>query len=339
MSLNDVALARLIIENVRSHGIIGLAPDGHITAWAAGAETITGYTREDALGMDFAELFTPADQAAGMPRAEIDTAMRTGRAEDSRWHQRKDGSLFWGNGVTVDLHAGGILAKIFRDETGAKQAEEQRILLLNELNHRVKNTLATVQSIAEQGLRAAGVDKSVREGLANRLIALSQAHNVLVNENWAGADLRTLICEVLAPYERTPSPIRLEGPPVRLHPSQAVSVSLACHELATNAAKYGALSTPDGRVQLDWNLAHNGDGQRFLTLLWRESGGPLVVPPTREGFGARLIRQTFEAEQGGRAQIQFPPGGAHCSLLLALKDEEDEEVPDGQPADPAPVRA
>ncbi|MFN3816336.1 sensor histidine kinase [Brevundimonas sp.] len=337
MSLNDVALARLIIENVRSHGIIGLAPDGHITAWAAGAEAITGYSREDALGMNIADLFTPADQAAGMPQAEVQTALREGRAEDSRWHQRKDGSLFWGNGVTVDLGAGGLLAKIFRDETPAKHAEEQRVLLLNELNHRVKNTLATVQSIAEQGLRAAGVEKSVREGLSNRLIALSQAHNVLVTENWAGADLRTLICEVLAPYERDPSPIRMEGPPVRLHPSQAVSVSLACHELATNAAKYGALSTPDGRVAVDWNLAHNGEGQRFLTLLWRESGGPAVVPPTREGFGARLIRQTFAAEHGGRAHIQFPPEGAHCSLLLALMDEEPAEP--GQPADPAPVPA
>ena len=337
MPLNHVALARLIIENVRSHGIIGLAPDGHITAWAAGAEAITGYTRKDALGMDFAELFTPADRAAGMPRAEIETALRAGRAEDSRWHQRKDGGLFWGNGVTVDLGDSGLLAKIFRDETAAKRAEEQRVLLLNELNHRVKNTLATVQSIAEQGLRAAGVDKPVRDGLANRLIALSQAHNVLVNENWAGADLRALICEVLAPYERHPSPIRLQGPLVRLHPSQAVSVSLACHELATNAAKYGALSTPDGRVAIDWNLAHNGEGARFLTLLWRESGGPLVVPPTREGFGARLIRQTFANEEGGRAHIQFPPQGAHCSMVLALKDEE--ETRQGQPADPSPLRA
>ena len=323
MPLNDAALAKLIIENVRSHGIIGLTADGRITAWAAGAEAITGYTCEDVLGMDFADLFTPADRAAGMPQAEIETAVRDGRAEDSRWHQRKDGSLFWGNGVTVDLGSGGLLAKIFRDETAAKRAEEQRVLLLNELNHRVKNTLATVQS--------------VREGLANRLFALSQAHNVLVYENWAGADLRTLLSEVLAPYERDPSPIHLEGPPVRLHPSQAVSVSLACHELATNAAKYGALSTPGGRVEVSWNLAHNGEGARFLTLLWTESGGPAVAPPTREGFGARLIRQTFAAEKGGRAQVQFLPEGAHCSLLLALKDED--EAGEGQPADPSPVRA
>ena len=221
--------------------------------------------------------------------------------------------------------------------TETVKADQRQRLMIDELNHRVKNTLATVQSIAEQGLRAAGVDKKVREGLANRLIALSQAHNVLVTENWAGADLRALICEVLTPYEREPSPIRLQGPAVRLHPSQAVSVSLACHELATNAAKYGALSTPEGRVTIDWNLAHNGEGQRFLTLLWRESGGPAVDPPSREGFGARLIRQTFATEQGGRANIQFPPEGAHCSLVLALKDEE--AVGEGQPADPSPVRA
>ncbi|MEH6663444.1 MAG: HWE histidine kinase domain-containing protein [Brevundimonas sp.] len=336
MPLDDVTLARLIIDNVRSHGIIGLTSDGRITAWAAGAEAITGYSREEALGMDFADLFTPADQAADMPGLEIRTALQEGRAEDSRWHRRKDGALFWGNGVTVDLGADGVLAKIFRDETAAKKAEEQRILLLNELNHRVKNTLATVQSVAEQGLRSAGVDRSVRQDLANRLIALSQAHNVLVNENWAGADLRTLICEVLAPYERSPSPIRLEGPAVRLHPSQAVSVSLACHELATNAGKYGALSSPEGRVQLDWNVAHNGGGARFLTLLWRESGGPPVTAPGHEGFGVRLIRQTFRTGEGGRARIEFAPEGVRCSLFLALADDDPADA--GQPADPSPDR-
>lgn len=325
MPLDDVTLARLLIENGRGHGIMGFTPDGVLTAWSAGAETITGYTREEALGMNVSVLFTEADRAAGMPQAEVETARRDGRAEDSRWHVRKDGALFWGNGVTVDLDGRGLLAKIFRDETPAKKAEEQRILLLNELNHRVKNTLATVQSIAEQTLRSSGVDKDIRERLANRLIALSQAHNVLVDENWAGADLQTLICEVLAPHEGEPSPIRLQGPAVRLHPSQAVSISLVCHELATNAAKYGALSAPGGHVEVKWNLAHNGQGRRFLTLLWREAGGPVVAPPKREGFGARLIRQTFAREQGGRAQVEFSPEGACCSLFLPLKDAELDE--------------
>lgn len=335
MPLKDATLARLVIENVRTHGIVAFDPQGVITAWAAGAEAITGYARDEALGKNFGLLFTEADRASGMPQVEIDTARRQGRAEDSRWHRRKDGSLFWANGVTVDLPAKRILVKIFRDETSAKTAEEQRVLLLNELNHRVKNTLATVQSIAEQTLRSAAVGKSVRDDLTRRLVALSQAHNVLVAENWAGADLRTLICEVMAPHEREPSPIQFRGPPVRLHPSQAVSVSLACHELATNAVKYGALSVPGGKVNIDWNLAHNGSGERFLTLLWTESGGPPVEPPKRQGFGTRLIRRSFESEAGSRAEVHFPPHGVHCSLFLPLRDEETAGQPSGAADPPA----
>lgn len=335
MPLKDATLARLVIENVRSHGIVAFDAAGVIRAWAAGAEEITGYSREEALERNFALLFTEADRASGMPQIEIDTARRDGRAEDSRWHRRKDGSLFWANGVTVDLPAKGILVKIFRDETLAKAAEEQRVLLLNELNHRVKNTLATVQSIAEQTLRSAAVGKSIRDDLTRRLVALSQAHNVLVAENWAGADLRTLICEVMMPYEREPSPIQLRGPPVRLHPSQAVTLSLACHELVTNAAKYGALSVPTGKVSIDWNLAHNGNGDRFLTLLWKETDGPAVEPPKRQGFGTRLIRRSFESEPGSRAEVHFPPHGVHCSLFVPLRDDDTESLQNGAADPPA----
>lgn len=320
--LSDAILARLVLHDIRSHGIVGLRPDGVIIAWTPGAQDITGYRREEMLGRHFCKLFLEADQAAGMPELELATALSDGRSEDSRWHPRQDGGRFWANGVTVSLPADGVLVKIFRDETLAKEAEEQRVLLLNELNHRVKNTLATVQSITEQALRSAGVSQEIRGELTQRLLALSRAHNVLVDDNWAGADLKQLICEVLAPYEGEPSQLSLDGPGVRLHPSQAVGVSLACHELATNAAKYGALSVSGGRVQVSWNVAHNGHGERFLTLLWAERGGPLVEPPTRTGFGTKLIAHTFSNESGSRAEISFPPEGARCVLVLALRDDD-----------------
>ncbi|WP_122469009.1 sensor histidine kinase [Brevundimonas lutea] len=337
--MDDIALAKLIVENVRSYGIIAFRRDGVITAWAAGAEAITGFSRDEALGMSVTALFTEADRAAGMSEAEIETALQVGRAEDSRWHLRRDGSLFWGNGVTIDLGRDGLLAKIFRDETPAKKAEEQRVLLLNELNHRVKNTLATVQSVADQVLRGAGVAREIRQSLTERLIALSRAHNVLVQENWAGADLRSLVCEVLGAYERQPSPLTLMGPTVRLHPSQAVSVSLVCHELATNAAKHGALSRQEGRVEVEWNLAHDGEGRRFLTLLWRERGGPAVSPPDREGFGTKLIRRAFADQKGGSARLVFEPDGLQCIVVLPLRDETSGEFGGdgvGGPAAPAP---
>lgn len=321
MPLDDLTLASLFIENARSHAVIGLGEDGTITGWAAGSEAITGWSKQDVLGRHIRELFTEADRAARMPEEEIEMALGVGRAEDSRWHPKADGSLFWANGVTLHVPEHGSLLKIFRDETVSKRADEQRVLLLNELNHRVKNTLATVQSVAEQVLRSADVDKVVRADLTARLVALSRAHNVLVQENWAGADLKALICEVLDPYDSEPSPIELTGPAIRLHPSQAVAVSLACHELVTNAAKYGALSGSGGQVRIAWNLAHNGAGERFMSLLWQETGGPPVTAPVRTGFGTKLIRQTFAGEDGGRAEITYPREGVQCVMVLPLRDE------------------
>ncbi|RYF90861.1 MAG: sensor histidine kinase, partial [Caulobacteraceae bacterium] len=213
------------------------------------------------------------------------------------------------------------LVKIFRDETSAKQAEDQRVLLLNELNHRVKNTLATVQSIVEQTLRSAGVDGHVRDDLTERLIALARAHNVLVSESWAGADLDVLIGDVLAPHDRTPSPFNLDGPPVRLHPSQAVTLSMSLHELVTNALKYGALSTAGGQVDIGWNLAHDGNGARHLVLVWKEHGGPPVAQPTRTGFGSRMLRSAFANQPGGRAELTFGPDGVTCVLAAGLVDD------------------
>ena len=119
MPISDLSLAKLVLENVRSHGIIVLTADGAIVTWAAGAEAITGFTPEQAVGQSFGLLFSEPDKAAGVPEIEIQTALAEGRAEDSRWHCRRDGSLFWGNGVTMDLGHNGLLAKIFRDETPA----------------------------------------------------------------------------------------------------------------------------------------------------------------------------------------------------------------------------
>jgi two-component sensor histidine kinase len=217
-----------------------------------------------------------------------------------------------------------LLLKILRDETRTKLAEEQRVLLLNELNHRIKNTLATVQSIAEQTLRAGRVDRVTREALANRLIALSQAHNVLVEQNWAGADLHAVIRQALAPHEREGATVfAAEGPRVQLSPQQGVSLSLALHELTTNAIKYGALSNPGGRIAITWNVAQNGQGHRFLNLLWEENGGPPVGAPERTGFGTRLIARSFGADSGGSAHLHYRTEGVRCVIELPLSPAED----------------
>jgi PAS domain S-box-containing protein len=315
-------LAATIIGHLRGYAIIGLTSDGQITHWLADAESITGYSEREALGRHFSLLFTEADLAADVHRQEISTALTKGINEDCRWHRRKNGGRFWGNGLTMQLgFADAVLMKIFRDETLVKQAEERRLLLLNELNHRVKNTLATVQSVMEQTLRGSGIAPETKKALSDRLIALSRAHDVLVQENWAGADLSVLVLEATKPYERDPSPFMIDGPVVRLHPSQAVAVSLVLHELATNAVKHGALSSSQGCVYISWNVGVDGNGARTMTLLWRERGGPSVLPPTRTGFGTRLIRNALNNES---ANIEYNADGLECSLSISLVESVDE---------------
>ncbi|MDP1641024.1 MAG: HWE histidine kinase domain-containing protein [Phenylobacterium sp.] len=320
----DPDLAYLIVENARDYAVFTLEPDGRIAAWSPGAQTIFGYRPEEAIGMPFAELFLAPDVAARTPEAEMAKAYRDGRAEDTRWHVRQNGERFWANGVTMTLGDRPQLIKFLRDETAAKLAEDQRILLLNELNHRIKNTLATVQSIVDHTLRAADVDAGTRNVLTERLIALAQAHNVLVAESWAGADLGAIVERALAPHDGSGrGRFRIEGPRVFLSPQQAVSLSLVLHELTTNAIKYGALSTVDGQVAISWNLAHDAMGARSMNLLWEETGGPPVAPPgDREGFGLRLIARSFGQDGDGRTRIEYRPEGLVCSVNVPLAQAE-----------------
>jgi PAS domain S-box-containing protein len=323
---NDETLAALIIENALEYAIFTLDPEGVIMTWSRGAERIFGYSLAEAVGMNFRLLFVEADVAAGAERLELQTARDLGRAEDTRWHTRKDGERFWANGVTMTLAPPGPAGflKITRDETATKLAEDQRVMLLNELNHRIKNTLSTVQSITEQTLRGRGVDPAIRHDLTDRLKALSEAHNVLVDENWAGANLGDIIRAALAPHERPDRrAFEIDGPAVRLSPHQAVSVSLVLHELATNAVKYGALSVPTGGISVSWNAAVDGMGARYATLLWQEHGGPPVVPPSRRGFGTRLVERSFGSEGGGRARVEYLPEGARCVIGLTLSSPEE----------------
>jgi len=326
---DEALFAKLVLANAREHAILFLDEGGRIESWLGGAETIFGYSAEEAIGRPVADLFLPSDVAAHDPEHELEAARNQGRAEDSRWHRRKNGERFWGNGVVMRVEAGGHLGflKILRDETRMKLADEQRVLLLNELNHRIKNTLAIVQSIAEQTLRAAHVDPETRASLTDRLFALSQAHDVLVRENWAGADLEAVVAQAVAAHRRPGSDaFHIEGPPVRLSPQQAVSLSLALHELATNAVKYGALSNANGRVDIFWNTGRDGDGLRYMTLLWAENGGPPVRGPIQEGFGMRLIARTFNCEDGRCAKLDFQPEGLRCVLELPLSEPAERPI-------------
>jgi len=179
--------------------------------------------------------FTPEDRAAGEPAHEMSLARSKGRAANERWHLRKDGSRFWGSGVMLPLadHRRGFL-KIFRDRTQERAHEEAQKLLIDELNHRVKNTLATVQAIAAQTLRNAGVDSSVQRSLEARLLTLSNVHNVLTHENWDSAELRDVVWAALRPHcAPGREHFTVGGPDLRVRPQSAVALSMALHELCT----------------------------------------------------------------------------------------------------------
>ncbi|MDX2263399.1 MAG: PAS domain-containing protein [Hyphomicrobiales bacterium] len=209
------------------------------------------------------------------------------------------------DGVTLDI-------------TAVKEAEEHRTLLINELNHRVKNTLATVQSLAMQTFRTEELSADGLRLFESRLAALSRAHDVLTSNNWEKADLRTVVREALEPFTPRNPQIAARGPQAPLSPKQALALSMALHELATNAVKYGALSTSRGRIDVSWSVTRDRDGGD-LTLTWTERGGPTVAPPQRKGFGSRLIERSLALDLNGEASIHYEAAGVVARVKARLQ--------------------
>ncbi len=201
------------------------------------------------------------------------------------------------------------------DVTDRVLAEQRQKLLLDELNHRVKNTLATVQAIADQTLRTTEDPAAFQRAFEARLMALSATHNLLTARNWQEADLREVAQIEFRPYG--PERYRLGGPRVALSSSQALALGLLFHELATNAAKYGALSAASGRVDVTWRVRDGATGKE-LAIDWTERGGPPVETPKRRGFGSRLIQRSLKGQLGGAAHLDFAAEGLRCEMRLPL---------------------
>lgn len=211
------------------------------------------------------------------------------------------------------------------DITERKEAEAQQRLLLQELAHRVKNSLAMIQAIASQTFRSATSLEAANETFNARLAALSRAHDLLVHGSWSKATLRDVVNGVIG-IQGEPERFSISGPAVAVGPKPALSLSLILHELGTNAVKYGALSNQAGRVEVTWRIDEI-EGEPHFRLRWRESGGPLVVPPARRGFGSRLIERSFPSQRA-RIENAFPPAGVVFTLdapLAALGAEENGE--------------
>jgi two-component sensor histidine kinase len=210
------------------------------------------------------------------------------------------------------------LAFAVRMATTIARGDMLHNMLIEELNHRVKNTLAILQAIAVQTFQSAS--KSEREKFEGRLGALAEAHNLLSEEKWRGSGLEDVVGRVLQPFvPNNPERVRMSGPPVPLPPRVAVIISMIVHEIATNAAKYGALSNETGTVRLDWEMIVD-NGRSKLRWIWAESGGPPVSAPVKRGFGSRLIERSARDQLGGEATVDFLPRGVVYTLICALDE-------------------
>jgi len=280
-----------------------------------------GYTPEEALGKSFADFIDP-DQF-GQTTAMLNQKLAEGGTtrHTIRVNTRDGRKLIWeinsrlmldGAGHPTGLHA------IARDVTEMKRAEAHQKLLIDELNHRVKNTLAIVQSIARQSFKPGSDPEATRLAFEGRLQALSEAHDLLTRKQWEAAPMQLVVEDAMRPHAE-PERIAIAGPPIKIPPKTAISLSLAIHELATNAVKYGALSVPDGRIAIRWDRMV-ADGVEQFTLFWTEEGGPPVTAPERRGFGTRMIERGLAAELNGTAVIEFAPEGLRCRVTAPLPE-------------------
>ncbi len=285
---------------------------------------LTGWSRDEVLGESFNSLM--ARGASPNALKEIEKAVGGSHEDDPEiCYRRKDGSQFWASIFVTPVkdEQGKIVQHFasFVDLTSFKTEQATCKLLIDELNHRVKNTLATVQSIVRQALRAA-TDPAVRESIESRIFALSRSHDILSRENWEGAGLHDLIDAALEPFAVTDGRVErvnVEGINLRLPPKAALGLSIAFHELATNAFKYGALSNDAGTVSITWGIEPSRSGKRLI-LHWREKDGPAVTPPTRKGFGSQVMERGLAHELDGEVRVDYPPTGVVCTINVPVPE-------------------
>jgi PAS domain S-box-containing protein len=290
------------------------------------AEKLTGYTLDEVRGRvlhDVVHHTHPDGSHYPLEECPIDRAFPdSNQMQGEEIFVHKDGSFypvaFTASPIRDEqaLTIGTIIE--VRDIRQEKEAQRLQQLLMNELNHRVKNTLATVLSISGQTLRNASSPEQARSDLEGRLLALSRAHDVLTRENWEGAVLSEIVAQAVKPYSSWREDcLDIMGPEVRLAPRIALALAMALQELATNALKYGSLSNDTGQLRIAWSLNAVLDTPE-LHLRWEETGGPPVPPPARRGFGTRLIERSLARELEGELKFDFAPTGLVCTVNIPL---------------------
>lgn len=310
-----------ILQSAIEYAIISMDLDGCVTTWNEGARRILGWEESEMIGQPADVIFTPQDRQAGVPAQEMQAALTTGHGNDERWHNRRDQSLFWASGQIMVLRndegAAEGFVKILRDRTDQREQADRQQVLMHELSHRMKNTLTVVQAITSQSFRYATTLEDAATIISARISAYSKAHEILLQQNWLGADLKTIV-DATASNLGIDAPGRFisDGQAVELGPQAALAFALVLHELATNASKYGALSCPAGRVELNWSVTPR-DGTDCLSFRWQELGGPAVSPPQQKGFGSRLISSSLGAF--GDLTLDYHAGGLMLHLDAPLQ--------------------
>ncbi|HYD88175.1 MAG TPA: PAS domain S-box protein [Vitreimonas sp.] len=310
--------------------IVSKTLQGVVTSWNASAERIFGYSASEMIGQHITKIIPPElHSEESRILSELAAGKRIEHYETVR--EAKDGRR-----VHVSLTVSPIrngrgeivgASKVGRDITERKRAEEAQHLLMNELNHRVKNTLATVDAISRQTLRRAANPREFSESFGGRLRALSRANSLLTaasihgSEIAHGAEISEIIASQLSFGDGGDNRITWRGPIVTLSGQAALHLALVLHELGTNARKYGALSTPSGKVAIEWVV--ESQEVRDLLLSWRESGGPRVTAPETRGFGTTLIEQSLKSH-GGVVTMEYAATGVACTIKLPLAQRLDE---------------
>jgi PAS domain S-box-containing protein len=320
-------------------GISEIAPDGRFLRVNEAICAITGFSREHLLANVLFTYTHPDDVDPDRQAFRKQVAGELDFYSIEKRFIRRDGRVIWMSVRSSPVRdvTGRLLylVRVVQDITERKAAEQRQRLLMDELNHRVKNTLATVQSLATQTARGASTPAAFRERFEGRLIALSKAHDQLTMHHWESADLRELLSGSLAPYAgTTPDRVVLRGEDVMLRPRAVLTLAMAVHELTTNAAKYGALSAPSGRVEVQWRPVRAENGQSCLQIEWIEHNGPNVIEPDQHGFGTKLIEGSIVAELSGRARLIFQPQGLRCEIRIPMKTAT-VELKAGSRADPS----
>jgi PAS domain S-box-containing protein len=281
--------------------------------------SLTGYERDEVLGHSFNFLLAQGADPKALALVEAAFEVSDDHSSEVRY-RRKDGSEFWAAlFVSPVRDASGDVVEHFAsfiDLTRHKEEQAQSLMLIEELNHRVKNTLSTVQSIVSQALRYASDPEAIRDSIESRLFALSRSHDLLTREKWEGAGLHDVVDAAMEPFgvaNGRSERFSVTGENVRFPPKAALALGIAFHELATNAVKYGAFSGDTGCVRIAWTILPAPEGKRLI-LTWREQDGPPVTPPAKKGFGSRVIERGLALELGGTTRLDYRPDGVVCTI-------------------------